>query len=167
MLAREFASTWKRGIELINADVGKLFEDVHNGTELLKQVLTQLLLYYTRFQVREGASERANERTSGRAPRARARTPCLGRPRRQLLTLTYLAFCPWLIARAREHAPPGHRADSMAEQSVCEGHRDHVKYLARDQTILGQLIFVIFDFERIWPRPNKVCTRVARVQVRR
>jgi len=59
VLAREFASTWKRGIELINADVGKLFEDVHNGTELLKQVLTQLLLYYTRFQVREGASGRA------------------------------------------------------------------------------------------------------------
>jgi hypothetical protein len=31
----------------------KYFSNFHNGMEILKQVLTQLLLYYTRFQVWE------------------------------------------------------------------------------------------------------------------
>eukprot|EP00553_Chaetoceros_curvisetus_P007090 CAMPEP_0204630430 /NCGR_PEP_ID=MMETSP0717-20131115/20447_1 /ASSEMBLY_ACC=CAM_ASM_000666 /TAXON_ID=230516 /ORGANISM="Chaetoceros curvisetus" /LENGTH=333 /DNA_ID=CAMNT_0051647673 /DNA_START=110 /DNA_END=1111 /DNA_ORIENTATION=- len=49
-LVREFASTWKQGIEQINRDVLSFFANFRNGMEVLKQVLTQLLLYYTRFQ---------------------------------------------------------------------------------------------------------------------
>lgn len=49
-LVRDFSSTWKNGIQLINANVLTYFSNFRNGMEILKQVLTQLLLYYTRFQ---------------------------------------------------------------------------------------------------------------------
>lgn len=49
-LVREFAANWKQGIELINRNVLSYFSNFRNGMEILKQVLTQLLLYYTRFQ---------------------------------------------------------------------------------------------------------------------
>ena len=49
-LVREFASSWKQNIELINRNVLSYFSNFRNGMEILKQVLTQLLLYYTRFQ---------------------------------------------------------------------------------------------------------------------
>ena len=49
-LVSEFSSTWRSGIAGINRDVLSFFSDFRNGTEILKQVLTQLLLYYTRFQ---------------------------------------------------------------------------------------------------------------------
>jgi len=49
-LVREFSSTWKQGIEQINRNVLSFFANFRNGMEILKQVLTQLLLYYTRFQ---------------------------------------------------------------------------------------------------------------------
>ena len=49
-LVLEFSSNWKAGIEQINRDVLSYFSNFRNGMEVLKQVLTQLLLYYTRFQ---------------------------------------------------------------------------------------------------------------------
>uniref|UniRef100_A0A7S4J2A0 Vacuolar protein sorting-associated protein 52 homolog n=2 Tax=Odontella aurita TaxID=265563 RepID=A0A7S4J2A0_9STRA len=49
-LVREFASSWKSNIESINRNVLSYFSNFRNGMEILKQVLTQLLLYYTRFQ---------------------------------------------------------------------------------------------------------------------
>ena len=49
-LVREFASNWRSGIQQINDDVLAYFANFRNGMEILKQVLTQLLLYYTRFQ---------------------------------------------------------------------------------------------------------------------
>jgi hypothetical protein len=49
-LVRDFASSWKQGIEQINKNVLSFFANFRNGMEVLKQVLTQLLLYYTRFQ---------------------------------------------------------------------------------------------------------------------
>lgn len=49
-LVREFATTWRTGIQQINDDVLSYFANFRNGMEILKQVLTQLLLYYTRFQ---------------------------------------------------------------------------------------------------------------------
>ena len=48
-LLRSFFDTWKAGIEAINKDVIKSFANFHLGQDILKQVLTQLLLYYTRF----------------------------------------------------------------------------------------------------------------------
>jgi hypothetical protein len=50
MLVREFSSNWKSGMEQINRNVLSYFSNFRNGMEILKQVLTQLLLYYTRFQ---------------------------------------------------------------------------------------------------------------------
>jgi len=50
MLVRDFSSSWKSGIESINQDVLAYFSNFKNGMEVLKQVLTQLLLYYSRFQ---------------------------------------------------------------------------------------------------------------------
>jgi hypothetical protein len=47
---REFASSWRTGIQQINDDVLSFFANFRNGMEILKQVLTQLLLYYGRFQ---------------------------------------------------------------------------------------------------------------------
>lgn len=49
-LVLDFAANWKQGIELINRNVLSYFSNFRNGMEILKQVLTQLLLYYTRFQ---------------------------------------------------------------------------------------------------------------------
>ena len=49
-LVRDFAATWKSAIEAIYHDMLDYFSDLRNGMEILKQVLTQLLLYYTRFQ---------------------------------------------------------------------------------------------------------------------
>jgi vacuolar protein sorting-associated protein 52 len=49
-LVREFASNWRSGMEAINRNVLSFFSNFRNGMEILKQVLTQLLLYYTRFQ---------------------------------------------------------------------------------------------------------------------
>ena len=48
-LLRSFADTWQQGIEAINRDVMKSFANLKLGMDILKQVLTQLLLYYTRF----------------------------------------------------------------------------------------------------------------------
>jgi len=48
-LLRVFYDTWRGGIEAINRDVIKSFANFHLGQDILKQVLTQLLLYYTRF----------------------------------------------------------------------------------------------------------------------
>jgi vacuolar protein sorting-associated protein 52 len=49
-LVRDFAATWKKAIEAIYQNVLEYFSNFRNGMEILKQVLTQLLLYYTRFQ---------------------------------------------------------------------------------------------------------------------
>merc|ERR1711865_505193 len=49
-LVREFASNWRSGMEAINRNVLSYFSNFRNGMEILKQSLTQLLLYYTRFQ---------------------------------------------------------------------------------------------------------------------
>merc|ERR1740139_386108 len=49
-LVRDFATSWKKTIEQINKNVLSYFSNFRNGMEILKQVLTQLLLYYTRFQ---------------------------------------------------------------------------------------------------------------------
>lgn len=49
-LVREFAQSWRQGIQQINDDVMAYFANFRNGMEILKQVLTQLLLYYSRFQ---------------------------------------------------------------------------------------------------------------------
>lgn len=49
-LVSDFASNWRAGIQQINDDVMAYFANFRNGMEILKQALTQLLLYYTRFQ---------------------------------------------------------------------------------------------------------------------
>jgi hypothetical protein len=49
-LVKEFASKWRGGVKQINDGVLAHFANFRNGTDVLKQVLTQLLLYYTRFQ---------------------------------------------------------------------------------------------------------------------
>jgi len=49
-IVQEFSISWKTGIEQINRNVLSYFSNFRNGMEILKQVLTQLLLYYTRFQ---------------------------------------------------------------------------------------------------------------------
>jgi vacuolar protein sorting-associated protein 52 len=49
-LVREFSVNWRSGIQQINDNVLSYFANFRNGMEILKQVLTQLLLYYTRFQ---------------------------------------------------------------------------------------------------------------------
>jgi len=48
-LVRKFAGSWQTGIDKINGSVMKYFSNFKNGMEILKHVLTQLLLYYTRF----------------------------------------------------------------------------------------------------------------------
>lgn len=48
-LTREFYDKWKAGIEAIHRDVVQSFSNFKLGMDILKQVLTQLLLYYTRF----------------------------------------------------------------------------------------------------------------------
>lgn len=49
-VVRVFASSWKRETERIHQYVMTSFSNFSNGTDILKQVLTQLLLYYTRLQ---------------------------------------------------------------------------------------------------------------------
>ena len=49
-LVKEFAASWRTGIQQLNDDILSYFTNFRNGMEILKQVLTQLLLYYTRFQ---------------------------------------------------------------------------------------------------------------------
>lgn len=49
-LVRDFSVNWRSGIQQINDNVLSYFANFRNGMEILKQVLTQLLLYYTRFQ---------------------------------------------------------------------------------------------------------------------
>jgi len=49
-LVKEFSSKWRGGVKQINDGVLAYFSNFRNGTDILKQVLTQLLLYYTRFQ---------------------------------------------------------------------------------------------------------------------
>jgi vacuolar protein sorting-associated protein 52 len=46
----DFASHWKEHMEHINKNVLSYFSNFRNGMEILKHCLTQLLLYYTRFQ---------------------------------------------------------------------------------------------------------------------
>jgi hypothetical protein len=48
-IVKEFHTNWKRGIEEINVVVMQSFSNLRNGMEILKQTLTQLLLYHTRF----------------------------------------------------------------------------------------------------------------------
>ncbi len=48
-IIHEFSTSWKSGIEKMNGNIMKYFSNFRNGMEILKQVLTQLLLYYTRF----------------------------------------------------------------------------------------------------------------------
>lgn len=45
-----FAQNWKAAMERIHQNVMVSFTNFSNGMEILKQVLTQLLLYYTRLQ---------------------------------------------------------------------------------------------------------------------
>eukprot|EP00611_Tribonema_gayanum_P019451 TRINITY_DN336_c0_g1_i1.p1 TRINITY_DN336_c0_g1~~TRINITY_DN336_c0_g1_i1.p1 ORF type:complete len:749 (+),score=271.71 TRINITY_DN336_c0_g1_i1:64-2247(+) len=63
-LVRDFAATWKSALEAINQDVLASFSNFRNGMEILKQVLTQLLLFYTRFQV-SAADGRCNALSVG------------------------------------------------------------------------------------------------------
>lgn len=49
-LVLDFASHWKAHIDQINRNVLSYFSNFRNGMEILKHCLTQLLLYYTRFQ---------------------------------------------------------------------------------------------------------------------
>ena len=49
-LVLDFASNWKTSIDQINRNVLSYFSNFRNGMEILKHCLTQLLLYYTRFQ---------------------------------------------------------------------------------------------------------------------
>ncbi|CAM9116209.1 unnamed protein product [Discosporangium mesarthrocarpum] len=49
-LVREFAASWKSGMDAIHQDVLTYFSNVRNRMEILKQVLTQLLLYHERFK---------------------------------------------------------------------------------------------------------------------
>jgi len=49
-LVKEFAGSWRVAIQSIHDNVIGYFGDSRNGMEVLKQVLTQMLMYYTRFQ---------------------------------------------------------------------------------------------------------------------
>ena len=42
-LVREFAASWKSGIEAINQDVLSFFSNFRNGMEILKQVMVHVL----------------------------------------------------------------------------------------------------------------------------
>lgn len=50
-IAKHFARSWRDGIDNINASVMQNFAESGGETEILKQVLIQLVLYYQRFQV--------------------------------------------------------------------------------------------------------------------
>ena len=49
-LVRHFRSTWKAGISHMSKSINTYFNNIKNGMSILKQCLTQLLLYNTRFQ---------------------------------------------------------------------------------------------------------------------
>jgi len=49
-VVRQFAQNWKSSMDRIHQYVMVSFTNFSNGMEILKQVLTQLLLYYTRLQ---------------------------------------------------------------------------------------------------------------------
>ena len=49
-ISQHFNSSWKQNMASIHTFVMNSFTNFNNGMEILKQVLTQLLLYYTRFQ---------------------------------------------------------------------------------------------------------------------
>ena len=49
-LVNNFSKSWKAGINNLNQSVMTYFSDSKDGMEILKKVLTQLLLYYIRFQ---------------------------------------------------------------------------------------------------------------------
>lgn len=49
-LVKDFCSSWKTFIEQINQDIMKYFSNFRNGSDILKQTLTQLALYYSRFE---------------------------------------------------------------------------------------------------------------------
>eukprot|EP00971_Amphidinium_carterae_P258699 5134456-Amphidinium_carterae.1 len=49
-IVRGFAKNWKTAMDRIHQNVMNSFTNFSNGMEILKQVLTQLLLYYTRLQ---------------------------------------------------------------------------------------------------------------------
>jgi len=48
-LLKDFSKDWQGAIDKVNGSVMKFFPNFKNGMEILKHVLTQLLLYYTRF----------------------------------------------------------------------------------------------------------------------
>ncbi len=50
LLVKEFASSWKLGLEAIDQHVLSYFSSFRNGKEIRKQVFTQLFLYYARLQ---------------------------------------------------------------------------------------------------------------------
>jgi len=49
-VVRHFSQNWKSAMDKIHQYVMVSFTNFSNGMEILKQVLTQLLLYYTRLQ---------------------------------------------------------------------------------------------------------------------
>ncbi len=50
IIVREFAASWKLGLEAIDQHVLSYFSSFHNGKEIRKQVFTKLFLYYARLQ---------------------------------------------------------------------------------------------------------------------
>jgi hypothetical protein len=48
-LIKSFADGWKRSIDGIDSDVMRSFPNFQNGTAILQEALTQLVLYYERF----------------------------------------------------------------------------------------------------------------------
>ncbi|CAD7940307.1 unnamed protein product [Amoebophrya sp. A120] len=49
-ISRHFAGSWKQNMSSLHAFIMNAFVNFNNGKEILKQCLTQLLLYYTRYQ---------------------------------------------------------------------------------------------------------------------
>ena len=49
-LVHDFATSWRNIIEKISSNVLNYFSNFKNGSEILKQSLTQLALYYSRFE---------------------------------------------------------------------------------------------------------------------
>merc|ERR1712226_606918 len=49
-VVRQFSGSWKAAMDRIHHYIMASFTNFSNGMEILKQVLTQLLLYYTRLQ---------------------------------------------------------------------------------------------------------------------
>ncbi|CAD7949994.1 unnamed protein product [Amoebophrya sp. A25] len=49
-ITKHFAASWKQNMEELQSFIMSCFVNFNNGMEILKQCLTQLLLYYTRYQ---------------------------------------------------------------------------------------------------------------------